>query len=613
MKTTVRDGLTLMRPWHACKNLLIFLPLFFHGGIFSAPEKMAAAAIGFAAFSLSASAIYALNDCRDAPQDRQHPRKKNRPVAAGRISERAALTMALALAVLSAGILLAGHGMIAQFGAAAATLAAYLLMNVCYTVFGLKHVPILDVSIVALGFVMRILFGSFLTGIPVSSWLLLTGTWLETAGGPLNLVVAFALCIIIELPFAFAYMEAIPMLPLPGGEVVYSYAAFGSRGGFAVGWAGILMNTIVFCWVDLAAVSLLDELFPALGRTAVLYELGDFPVTLPNVAIQLALAGAILWVQLRGANVCASLAKLATVVLLIMCAVGLAVCFTHFDPAVYASDGGLDFDFAGSASLLSLLVFSVAGWETVSKAAADASGPAARKAGAALITCLFLVTGILCLVSTAVAGCMPWREAVGRTAPFADVLVSITGVPAVRVLFLATAFVGAVGVMNSTLYSSAQMLYGLSRFALVSRAFSALHPKYGTPARCIWFTAAFVVLTPFTGRLFFLPFINIASLATIVMWIMSLAAVLRLRRARPDLRRPVRMPGGRVTAVLGVAASVFLAGNILLPFSPGALDGREYALAAALAALGVLLYGFRDRTLSDEAREALIFGGPERR
>ena len=72
-----------------------------------------------------------------------------------------------------------------------------------------------------------------------------------------------------------------------------------------------------------------------------------------------------------------------------------------------------------------------------------------------------------------------WREAVGRTAPFADVLVSITGVPAVRVLFLATAFVGAVGVMNSTLYSSAQMLYGLSRFALVSRAFSALHPKYG--------------------------------------------------------------------------------------------------------------------------------------
>lgn len=446
-----------------------------------------------------------------------------------------------------------------------------------------------------------------------TSWLLLTGPWLEVAGGPLNLAVAFALCIVVELPFAFAYMEAIPMLPRQGGEVVYSSAAFGPGGGFAVGWAGVLMNSIVFCWVDLAAISLLDELFPALGRVGLLYTVGGHSVTLPNVLYQLALAGAIVYIQYRGADLCASLAKLATVVLLTMCLAGLAVCFSHFDPAVYAADGGLEFHFSGSASLLSMLVFSVAGWETVAKAAADATGSAARKAGAALITCLLIVTALLCLVPTAVAGNLPWRSAVDRTAPFADVLVSITGWPAVRLAFLATAFVGAVGVMNSTLYSSAQMLYGLSRFALVSRAFSALHPKYGTPARCIWFTAAFVVLTPFTGRLFFLPFINIASLATIVMWIMSLAAVLRLRRARPDLRRPVRMPGGRVTAVLGVAASVFLAGNILLPFSPGALDGLEYALAAALAALGVLLYGFRDRTLSDEAREALIFGGPERR
>ena len=56
-------------------------------------------------------------------------------------------------------------------------------------------------------------------------------------GGPLNLVVAFALCIIIELPFAFAYMEAIPMLPLPGGEVVYSLRRFRQPGG-ASPWGG---------------------------------------------------------------------------------------------------------------------------------------------------------------------------------------------------------------------------------------------------------------------------------------------------------------------------------------------------------------------------------------
>ena len=441
-----------------------------------------------------------------------------------------------------------------------------------------------------------------------TSWLLLTGPWLEVAGGPLNLAVAFALCIVVELPFAFAYMEAIPMLPRQGGEVVYSSAAFGPGGGFAVGWAGVLMNSIVFCWVDLAAISLLDELFPAPGRVGLLYTVGGHSVTLPNVLCQLALAGAIVYIQYRGADLCASLAKLATVVLLTMCLAGLAVCFSHFDPAVYAADGGLEFHFSGSASLLSMLVFSVAGWETVAKAAADATGPAARKAGAALITCLLIVTALLCLVPTAVAGNLPWRSAVDRTAPFADVLVSITGWPAVRLAFLATAFVGAVGVMNSTLYSSSRMLYGLARSKLVPGGFGRLHPRYGTPTRCVWFAAAFVLPAPFTGKLFFRPLIHVASLATIVMWVMTLAAVLRLRRTRSDLPRPVRMPGGRPMAAFGVLAALFLAGNILLPFSPGALTPLEYLLALGLSALGSGLYRLRDRSLTRQEREALILG-----
>ena len=441
-----------------------------------------------------------------------------------------------------------------------------------------------------------------------TSWLLLTGPWLEVAGGPLNLAVAFALCIVVELPFAFAYMEAIPMLPRQGGEVVYSSAAFGPGGGFAVGWAGVLMNSIVFCWVDLAAISLLDELFPALGRVGLLYTVGGHSVTLPNVLCQLALAGAIVYIQYRGADLCASLAKLATVVLLTMCLAGLAVCFSHFAPAVYAADGGLEFHFSGSASLLSMLVFSVAGWETVAKAAADATGSAARKAGAALITCLLIVTALLCLVPTAVAGNLPWRSAVDRTAPFADVLVSITGWPAVRLAFLATAFVGAVGVMNSTLYSSSRMLYGLARSKLVPGGFGRLHPRYGTPTRCVWFAAAFVLPAPFTGKLFFRPLIHVASLATIVMWVMTLAAVLRLRRTRSDLPRPVRMPGGRPMAAFGVLAALFLAGNILLPFSPGALTPLEYLLALGLTALGSGLYRLRDRSLTRQEREALILG-----
>ena len=74
----------------------------------------------------------------------------------------------------------------------------------------------------------------------------------------------------------------------------------------------------------------------------------------------------------------------------------------------------------------------------------------------------------------------------------------------------------------------------------------------------------------------------------------------------------VLMPGGKVTAVCGLVASVFLVGNLLIPFSPGALDALEYVLAAALTLLGLFLYHFRDRSLTDRERAGRILGGMEK-
>ena len=152
------------------------------------------------------------------------------------------------------------------------------------------------------------------------------------------------------------------------------------------------------------------------------------------------------------------------------------------------------------------------------------------------------------------------------------------------------------------------MIYGLAGSDLVSRWFCRLHPKYGTPTRCIWASVALVLFAPFLGKLFFLPLINTASLATIIMWVTTLFAVLRLRRTHPELRRPVSMPGGRVTAVLGIIASLFLTLNLVLPFSPGGMGALDYLLAGVLAVVGLLLYHGRDRTITDADRSRRMFG-----
>ncbi len=153
----------LMRPHQYVKNLFIFLPLFFAMKI-TDTALLFNAIIAFIAFSLTASAIYTLNDYHDIEEDRQHPKKKNRPLASGAISKQQAVTVMAVLVIL-------GFGLMATLSwAAAGILAAYVLMNLTYS-FRLKHIAILDVTIIAVGFVLRLFIGSAVTGIALSMWI----------------------------------------------------------------------------------------------------------------------------------------------------------------------------------------------------------------------------------------------------------------------------------------------------------------------------------------------------------------------------------------------------------------------------------------------------------
>ena len=156
----------LMRPWHVLKNVLVLMPAFFGGRIMSIGMPL----LGFLSMSLASSAVYALNDVHDAPRDRLHPQKRSRPVASGEVSPaRAALLAALCFA-LSVALPLG-------FGAPPVSLwplLLYVAANLAYSLLGFKDIPIVDVTIVALGFVLRVMYGGLLAGVEVSSWLLLT-------------------------------------------------------------------------------------------------------------------------------------------------------------------------------------------------------------------------------------------------------------------------------------------------------------------------------------------------------------------------------------------------------------------------------------------------------
>jgi 4-hydroxybenzoate polyprenyltransferase len=160
----------LLRPHQWIKNGFVFVGLLF-GHAWHDPAKVTMALAAFAAFCLLASAVYVMNDLADREQDRLHPDKRHRPLASGAIGTGAAI--ALGLACLLGGLALA----FTVAGKAPWIFVAYLLLNAAYSA-GLKHVVILDVFIIAAGFMLRLLAGTHGIDIAPSHWLLLCGLML---------------------------------------------------------------------------------------------------------------------------------------------------------------------------------------------------------------------------------------------------------------------------------------------------------------------------------------------------------------------------------------------------------------------------------------------------
>ena len=161
----LRGLIKTMRPHQWGKNLFVVAPLVFAQGL-DHVELVLRSVAAFFLFSAAASAVYVLNDLADVEADRQHPTKRNRPIAAGQVGEQQAkiATGVLAAIALAGGLALNWRVM--------AGLGSYLLLQLAYT-FKLKRVPYLDVLSIALGFELRVLVGTFALDVPPTVYLLI--------------------------------------------------------------------------------------------------------------------------------------------------------------------------------------------------------------------------------------------------------------------------------------------------------------------------------------------------------------------------------------------------------------------------------------------------------
>lgn len=161
----------VLHPKQWFKNLFVFLPLFFGGKLLDWHYSVSCIIV-FISFCLASSGIYCFNDIYNAESDSRHPIKRFRPIAIGAVSKKTAYLLMIICLIFSISSLFFFNRMFGSYMGVLAILCCYLMMNIAYIV-KLKYVSIIDVFIIAIGFVFRIFAGGLATGIYLTSWIVI--------------------------------------------------------------------------------------------------------------------------------------------------------------------------------------------------------------------------------------------------------------------------------------------------------------------------------------------------------------------------------------------------------------------------------------------------------
>jgi decaprenyl-phosphate phosphoribosyltransferase len=228
-----------MRPRQWVKNLLVLAAPLAAGRLFE-PAVLKDAALAFVAFCLVSATVYLVNDVRDVDEDRQHPTKRFRPIAAGELKPASAIAVA---AVLGIGGIALGFFVSVPLGI---TVVVYVALQLLYSAY-LKHLPVVDLAVVASAYLLRAIAGGVATGIPLSQWFLLVaafGSFFMVSGKRYSEMKSLgsdagtrrSLTRYSESYLRFAWMLAAVMV-----LISYSLWAFENRGEgtFGVPWTAI--------------------------------------------------------------------------------------------------------------------------------------------------------------------------------------------------------------------------------------------------------------------------------------------------------------------------------------------------------------------------------------
>lgn len=421
------------------------------------------------------------------------------------------------------------------------------------------------------------------------SWVVLSGTWISSAG-TLGAIVAFLIGGAAILLIGLTYAELASALPFAGGEHVYSERALGPGASFICTWGIILGYVSVVTFEAVALPTVLDSLIPGLDKVY-LWQIAGWDVYLSWVLV--GVVGAVTMTVLNVVGV-RMVALVQSVVVLAILLVGvLFVSGALFTGEVGNMQPLFRDGVSGITLVLVMVPFMFVGFDTIPQAAEEIDLPF-RDIGAVLMISVamaivwygLIVLGVgLVLDETAI------NEAEVVTAAASSRIYGEAG----GTILLVAGLAGIITSWNAFILGGSRAIYALARGGLLPAFLAELHPTYHTPKNAILLIGLLSVIGPFFGRPALVWVVDAGGLGIVIAYGMVAWSFLVLRKREPELERPYKVRFGKFVGLSALLLSIGL-GVLYLPGSPAALIWpQEWGIVLAWVVLGGLLYSIARR------------------